>query len=397
VATVRKRKRGTRAHWFARYKGADGLWHEAVIPEGVKGTTAAKEWAAALELREKQVALGLQVAPSNEPLESAAKRYLEAIRHHRSFVSIEGRWRLHLLPTLGNVPVSQLRPTQVEELLAKLRDEGYSQQSQRHVCTTLSACYEWLIKDGVVSVNPVSRVDVPPVPRKKPMALSPEQVRAIARAASFRGLRDYVLLSFYTAWRPGEGLQLKKADVELAAGIIRLDRKKVGKEGVAFLPPPAVDLAARILREVPGEHLFLNAAGEPLKHRQLARAFKTAVKRAGLVERYEAVCRRKGCGLVDTRRPSPGEKCGRCGFTLMERAVPLEGVSLKTLRTSALTLLASRGGREGTYAAQFQAGHASRSTTERHYVAEVPPAIRAAVTAAYEGTVPLEESGPLLH
>ena len=70
---------------------------------------------------------------------ATARWHLEAILGHRSWASIESRWRLHILPALGKVPCQQLRPTQVEAMLSALKNDGYAQQQCRHVRATLSA------------------------------------------------------------------------------------------------------------------------------------------------------------------------------------------------------------------------------------------------------------------
>lgn len=375
---------------------------EYCLPAAVRAKPEAIRLAHELELRDFRIANGLSAAPSAETIAEAWERYRAVIQEkQRSFTTTAGRWKKWILPALGDVPVQQLRPVQVEDLLSEMAKAGTSQMLRRHVCTTLSAFYEYLRrKERSVLENPLRSVDVPPVPKAKKVALTPEQVLAIARAATFRGMRDYILFLYCTEARAGEGRNARKTDVDFSESAIHLDRTKVGKEGVAVLPAPAVALLLKIFREVPGEYLFLNATGTgPLEKRAADRAFKTAVARAGLVERWEAVCRRKGCGLVDSRKPAEGETCGRCGFTLMARAVPKRGISLKTLRTSAVTLVATRGGEAGLYAAKEQAGHGSDRTTQDHYVAKVSEVVRHAVEQAYSGLpiVDVEAEEPTQH
>lgn len=370
---------------YARYKGADGKWHEKATPVGTSAA-AAKTLAHELEMRALRVVQGLSVAPSAETIESAAKRYLKAIRHHRSLKSIEGRWRLHILPALGKVPAAQLRPTQVDALLASMKDGGYSQQTRRHVRNTISALFEWLRKDRAVEQNPVKQVASIPVPRGSPKALTREEVLAIAREASFPGLRHLVLLGFYTAARPGELLAARKSDVDMAAAQLHIrrtagsDTTKTGRARVADLPQPALEVLREIVAAVPGEELFLNAVGHPMQLREAARAFKTAVKRAGLVRGWEAVCRRATCRNVEPRKPAAGERCERCGFVLYARALPAN-LSLKDLRSSSITHIIEATG--SVAAAQDQAGHASEATTQRHYRAVRKPYVADAVRRAF--------------
>lgn len=114
VASVNKH----RGRWRAVYRGADGKWREKAIPPG----TPAKErraFAHELEAREKRIAEGLEVPPSAETLASASARYLKAVRNARGYRGVESFWRCRILPVLGGVPVGQLKPTQVDELLVR--------------------------------------------------------------------------------------------------------------------------------------------------------------------------------------------------------------------------------------------------------------------------------------
>lgn len=52
-----------------------------------------------------------------------------------------------------------------------LEEAGLSQQTRRHVLITLGACYRWLKKDRVVSLNPVDEVEPIPVPEPTPAGL----------------------------------------------------------------------------------------------------------------------------------------------------------------------------------------------------------------------------------
>lgn len=391
MATVRKR----RGRWFVRYKGADGASHELAMPKGALKAEA-ERFRIDISLRELRIQEGLQARPSTEALVRAAARYLEAIRGHRSWASIESRWRLHILPALGKVPHQQLRPTQIEALLASLRKDGYSQQQCRHVRTTLSAFYSWMRKDAAVDVNPVDRVEAIPVPKGKPKALALEQVLAVADAATFPGLRYLVLLAYYSGARPGELLALRKPDVVLTPPAhFRIERTlgsattKTGKGRVAYLPRAAVALLQDLMHTVPREHLFLNAAGQPMKPRQVARAFKTAVKRAGLVSHWEAVCRRNGCGFKAPRKPEDGERCA-CGFLLFAKAYPMN-LSPKDLRSSSATRLASRLP-DGLRVAQHHLGHGSLRTTEGSYVA--PPEANPQAEAVERAFAPDEPRRP---
>lgn len=393
LASVRKKK----GRWFARFVDASGRPREKVLPETVRREAAALHLAHELQALQFAVREGLQSRPSTETLKDASARYLEAIRAQRSWADTEARWRNHILPVLGAVLVGQLRPTQVQALLAKIEKAGLSQQTRRHVLVTLGACYRWLKRDRVVSLNPVDEVEPIPVPEPTPVALTEDEVQSIARAAPHDGMRRLVLAGFYTGMRPGELLGLVRGDVHLEPPPhIRVERTqgskttKTGRSRLVPLSPPAAALFAEILRDVPGPPLFLNKAGQPMQVREANKMFKRAVRRAvadcpSLASGWLVRCRRKGCGFSEERATwAKGERCPRCSFTLWPtaRLRPHVHVSLKTLRSSAGTQMYERVGLEA--ASQFL-GHARQSTTERSYVEKKHAGLIEAVNRAFPG------------
>lgn len=375
---------------------------ETLLPKGIKAR-AAKDLLDAYATKRIHIKLGLDVLPSTETVADASARFLEEIRHRRSYASIEGRWRLHIIPKLGKCVVSQVKPTQVEGVLNGLKDKGYSQQTRRHVRVTLGAFYRWLIRNGAVASSPVSKTDPIPVPEGAPKALTEEEVRRVAEAATFPGLKHLVLLGFYTGARPGELLAATWKVVDFEARTLRIrntlgsETTKTGVARGAALPAPALELLAEMKRSARGQFLFLNADGNPMQLRQAARAFKTAVKRAGLVRGYEVVCRRKGCGFREAREESTGGACPKCRFKLYVRALPAK-VSLKDLRSTSVTQIVERTG--SLHVAAAQAGHASVKTTERHYVEKRQAFLSDAINRAFApapAAQPSDRDGPTVH
>jgi integrase len=315
MASVSKRKRrGARvARWRASIKGADGAWHERAPPKGLKGYKAVQAWADAEELRQRNIREGKELPPSTETLGAAAARYLHSIRTTRGHRTVEGLWRCRILPVLGAVPVSHLRPAQVDQLMEDLKEEGYADNTRLRIRSTLGACYEWLVRGGAVSSNPVRRALRIRTPPGAPKVLSLEQVEALAAAASWPDLGRLFLFAFYSICRPGEVLASTWSDVRLpseeerraaalrgeeAMGVLQVTRSMVGADTtktkrprVVVLPPPAVALLNEMYAEalaranggsLQGVPLFLNKAGGSMKHRGLSRAMKVCLRKAGL-------------------------------------------------------------------------------------------------------------------
>jgi integrase len=383
------RKRGTK--WYAFYKDASGRQSEKVLP-GVRTKTQARAEAAELEQRAFRVREHLEVAPAQESLEECSKLYLHSIRHQASHASTEGRWRLHILPALGAKPVGLLRPTDVEELLAAKRDEGYGQQTLRHLRVTLSAFFAWAGRKGLVTKNPVKETASIAVPEAHPKALTPQQVEALRDAAGTPLMRDLIWVAAHTALRPSELRRLTWDMVDLERRALVLTRSKTKRVRPVPLPLSLIPWLHRMRGERRGDFVFSTAEGQQLPASfQAAKRFKAALRAAGLVEGWELVCRRKGCGHREKSPTKGSPPCTRCGFALWPRALALQ-VSFKDLRSTAITRIVESTG--DLRVAQLVAGHESQATTGRHYAAARVEHLQAQVDRAFASPVPVPCQSP---
>lgn len=391
------RKRGQR--WYAIYKDARGVQVERALPKAVRTKTQAKLDAEELERLGFRVREGLEVAPSKEPLREVAPRYLRTVRNHRSIVAIESRWRLHILPTLGDRPMGHVKSTEVQALLEAKKDEGYSQQTRRHLRVTLAAFFEWAIQERLVKENPVKHTEPIAVPDGDPKVLDLPVVEQVRDAAHTAVMRDLIWVAALTTRRFGELRELRWDMVDLASRSYRYLKGKSGKLGekkkVAEAPIPAalVPWLERMWAERRGEFLFTTEDGEQLPATfQPAKGFKSALRAAGVVAGWERVCRRKGCGFRERVPEKRSGNCPKCTFALWPRPIA-SNVAFKDLRSTAVTHIVEATG--DLRVAQAVAGHASPSTTGRHYAAKRMQHLLAQVDRAFASVLPVPAGEPM--
>lgn len=383
MASVRQRGR----KWYASWKDAAGDAVERVLP-GVRTKTQARAEAAELERLAFRAREGLEVLPSKGPLRGEAERYLHAIRHQASWVATESRWRLHILPALGDKPLGQVRSTDVDALLAAKRDEGYSQQTRRHLRVTLAAFFAWAMREGLVRENPVGEAEAIPVPEGAPKALSLAQVERVRDAARTPLMADLVWVAAHTALRPAELRRLTWDMVDLERRVIVLVRAKRGKLRPVPLAASLVPYLRAMYERRRGDYVFSREDGRQLPATfQPVKGFKAALRAAGLVEGWELVCRRKGCGHRERSPVKSSRPCPRCGFALWPRAMPMR-LAFKDLRSTAVTIITEATG--DLRVAQLVAGHESVRTTERHYAAARLAHLQAQVDRAFAPAAPAE-------
>ncbi|RKI08316.1 site-specific integrase [Corallococcus sp. AB030] len=379
------RKRGQR--YYAILKDSAGR----KVERAVKGRTLteARKNARDLEERAWRTRNNLGTEPTAETLAEAAPRFLKASRHQASFNSLESRWRLHILPALGALPVGQIRPTNIDELLAAKLDDGYGQQTRRHLRMTLSAFFKWAMKDGLVERNPVHEVEAIAVPDANPKALTWSQLEALRDAATLPWLKDLIWVAAHLALRYIELRRMKWEHVDFRRGVIETTRaKRVTTRQRSESSRPAVipDVLLPYLRAMwarrRGEYLFCYEDGGQLPKTSPHARFKAALKAAKIIQGYRLICRRRGCGFSETAKSGKSTPCPRCGFALWSKVIP-GAFSFKDLRSSAITRIIDVTG--NARVAQLQADHADMKTTLKHYHAKNVDVQREALNRAFGG------------
>ncbi len=267
----------------------------------------------------------------------------------------------HLVPTIGTVTLDRLRPSDVEALLVRKRDEGLSASTVRSIYSVLRAALDVAVRDGLVRRNVAAAVKRPAVERTDAAYLTAEQAQHLLGVMRGDRLEPLFRLMLATGLRRGEALALHWADVDLDAGTLRvrwtLARTSRGLElgepktdrsrRIVPLPRSAVEAlrthrkqqaAARLVAGPVWQDMdlvFTTEIGTPLEPRNVLRRFDVLAKRAGL-----------------------------------------SGVSLHTLRHSAASFLLAAG--THTKVVQEHLGHSSYAITADIYSHVAPAQAREA-------------------
>jgi site-specific recombinase XerD len=176
--------------------------------------------------------------------------------------------------------------------LSNLDTRGLARTSVRRRAAAVRSFYRFLHREEIVSSNPAELLSLPKARPRLPRVLKPVEVGRMLDAAGSRtaqaplpeAWRDLALveLLYDAGLRAGEACALRVDDVDLAAGWIRVERGKGGKDRVLPLASPAATAVRAYLangrRELlerakqPGAAtLFLNARGRPMTTRDVRR------------------------------------------------------------------------------------------------------------------------------
>jgi integrase len=147
------------------------------------------------------------------------------------------------------------------------------------------------------------RHEIPPaafgaerLPRPTPYILTPEQIRHLIRAAAQSGYRTFRRVTYPTLFallactglRMSEAIRLRYRDITPDGLVIR--RTKFGKSRLVPLHDTAQAALERHLRQRrrvarADDHVFVSTKRTPLRLSDVAKAFRTAVRRVGLPRR----------------------------------------------------------------------------------------------------------------
>lgn len=153
--------------------------------------------------------------------------------------------RVHIKPSLGDVPIGRLTAEQVDAWLTKL------QENPRLGDSTVKSCYKVLnqimrlaVQRRYVRFNPCETVTPPGESTRDQLFLEPKQVGAIAEAVEKKGqqFRTMVLLAAYGGLRWGELAGLGIQHIDWLKRRVRVERQ-LHKDG--RLEPPKTKAGTR--------------------------------------------------------------------------------------------------------------------------------------------------------
>jgi integrase len=236
-------------------------------------------------------------APLTAPLfRDVAKEYMAAYATSHLKPSTRASYKVtldgFLLHEIGDEPITEITPTKVRELDAKLIEANAKPSTRRnHQIVLRSILCKFAIEKGHLAEAPA----FPPLPkvgRKVGNALTLDEVTRLLDACTCRAQRRALALAAYAGLRAGEIRALRWKDIDLKAGTLTVRFNKC--RGVVSTPKsgherliPLVDALRRELagdgsKPEPAALVSRNALGKPWGEFTLRATFKRVCKRAGL-------------------------------------------------------------------------------------------------------------------
>jgi len=200
--------------------------------------------------------------------------------------------RAYVLPEIGAAKLQELRRQDIQLLADELARSDIRPATVRNALLPLRAICRRALARGDIQVNPTTAIEIPAVRSIRMRIATPAEAELLIQAAPEQ---DRVLwaTAFYAGLRRGELQALRWADVDLAEGVLRIERSWDVKAGAidpkSIAGRRKVPIAA-VLRDLLVEHrmsipdglVFGRPDGRPFSTSAVSLRAKQAWKAAGL-------------------------------------------------------------------------------------------------------------------
>lgn len=216
---------------MAKYKkDSKGYYRFYEVYNGVKIDLRSKD-AAELDrkVRKKKNDIdgGYDAASGQMRVSTWAYKWLDIYKKGKlvddSFSTYETNLRLHILPYIGQRPLGEVMPYELQEVLNKL--EGKSDSHIGHVKNALTGMFRQAKINNLIQKDPCVGLTVPKGTTGTHRALTPEEERIMFKVCDDgHRAKPFVYLMYYAGLRPQEVAALTVADVDLNAPCIHIKK-----------------------------------------------------------------------------------------------------------------------------------------------------------------------------
>ena len=237
------------------YRRADGRWVAGITGSDGKrkffyGRTRL-EVSRKLSVAQRNQAVGLPMLNDRISLASFLEEWLEekvkpSVRPY-TYMSYEVNVRVHIVPALGRVPLTQLTPQQVQRFINAKLASDLAPKTVTYIRQTLHAALAHAERWGLVHRNVASLTEMPRRERREMTVFTTAEARRFLGAIEGDRLEALFGVALALGLRQGEALGLQWPDVDFEAGTIHV-RHGLQRHGHEFhLMPPKTAKSRRVI------------------------------------------------------------------------------------------------------------------------------------------------------
>ena len=279
--------------FVAKFKDGDG--YKQIKRRGFKSKKEAK-------MAEAQFLLDMESEKEKQEetmtFGTLAEEYLEWYGRRRklsSFNKIKGIIKTNILPTFKNKRIDQIRNRDIIKFQDKLID-NYSANHAKKIHTTLSAVFNFGIKNELITHNPAAAVgNIEKQDERKINYWTLDQFKQFISTVDDLMYRTFFMTLYYSGVRKGEALALTWADVDFESSTIRINKTAYNRQVTAtktassnrtlIMPSHTMDLLQLLKSETvyyKDEYVVFGEFNDHLPTTSIDREYAKYVKRAGI-------------------------------------------------------------------------------------------------------------------
>lgn len=172
--------------------------------------------------------------------------------------------------------LEQIGRGDIEAYLAHRLRQRASSRSMARLLSCVRKYFRYLLREGVIKVDPTLRIDAPRIGRPLPGTLSESDVGQLLEAPDVSdclGLRDRAMLEllYATGLRVSELVRLRLSEMNLRQGVVRISGKgnkdrlvPLGEEAEGWIQRYLEASRPIILGERPSEDVFVTSRGRAM-------------------------------------------------------------------------------------------------------------------------------------
>lgn len=145
--------------------------------------------------------------------------------HDRTKETTEAIFRRYILPELGPMKVTDIKPAHIDRLLLKISDLSKSTQSKVLIYT--NAVFSKCIENEIIPKSPTFRKKPTADDPKKIKPLTDEQCKALLQATKGTRVYPFIVVCLFCGLRKGEALGLMWKDIDFENKMITVERSIV--------------------------------------------------------------------------------------------------------------------------------------------------------------------------
>jgi integrase len=361
-------QRGATSWRIKAYVGRDDTGRKRYVTKTIRGTRreADGELARLIVEVDEGRHMGAPPITVNELLD----RWLRGKQHNVEPSTIRSYTWLattYLRPAIGHRKLAALRPMELDQLYASLRESGLSSRTVRMCHTVMRQALEQARRWGLIARSPA--VDATPPTQSRHQVTPPTvaQVRMLLEAARQEDpdFHAYLFVLAATGCRRGEGCALRWSDVDVERGQLTIQRSIAMNGSKPYEKGTKTHQARRISLD-PASIAVLRDHRRRIRERYLANGTHVPDDFPVFADRFGHPWRPDVC----TNR-----------FSRLRAQVGLESVRLHDLRHFVATMLGDGGMPIATISSRL--GHRDTATTLNIYTHAIPATDQHA--AAYLG------------